>query len=120
MSPFVAFVVLGASQVDPQRWFLVPSDFTDLVAENSTHYRSMAVGEDNDAAAMERGILPNLVLGGVILRPLVNNLFWQYNRCESGLCGTLSLVFLLNGADFRRFLLLFLALTMQAVLQKIF
>ena len=85
MSPFVIFVVLGASKVDPQRWFLVPSDFDDYEQtglsqmENTTIYD---LGADDDDA-IEGGFLPNVVLGGVMLRPLLNNLFWQYNSFDN-------------------------------------
>lgn len=90
MSPFVVFVILGASQVDPQRWFLVPFDFDAIEKEptgmdNSTLLGSLS-GDDDDTVDMERGFIPNIVLGGVILRPLLNNIFWQYNRYVLRLC----------------------------------
>lgn len=66
MSPFVLACILGVSQVDPRRWFTLPSP--DSAEDDSP------------------GIIPSLTLGGVLLRPFLNNLFWNLNSFDSGAC----------------------------------
>jgi amino acid transporter len=72
MSPFVLLIIFGAPKVDPQRWFKVPTDWP-----------SFEVDSNDDDAIQEGGFLPNIVLGGVMVRQLVNNLFWNLNSFDN-------------------------------------
>jgi amino acid transporter len=67
MSPFVIMTVGCLHKIDPARWMVKP----DLSAEEY-----MAIS-DYDISG---GFFPNATLGGVLMRPFVNNLFWNYNR----------------------------------------
>jgi amino acid transporter len=72
MSPFVFLVIFGASKVEPDRWFVTPNDLqvADMVDQASS--------DD-----LQGGFFPNIVLSGVILRPFLNNLFWNFNSFDS-------------------------------------
>ena len=72
MSPFVLLVILGAPQVDPQRWLVLPVS-PDLVADAT----------DDDALTGET-FLPAITWGGILWRPFVNNLFWNLNSFDVG------------------------------------
>lgn len=87
MSPFVLFVLLGAPQVDPQRWFRLPTDDAFVSMTNTTaaylDAAAAASSDDDGMITMEGGFLPNIILGGVFLRPLMNNLFWNHNSFDN-------------------------------------
>uniref|UniRef100_A0A6S8J0A1 Cationic amino acid transporter C-terminal domain-containing protein n=1 Tax=Amphora coffeiformis TaxID=265554 RepID=A0A6S8J0A1_9STRA len=70
MSPFVLLVVLGAGQVDPNRWFTLPES-PDLI-------------QSDDDALQGATFLPTVTLGGILWRPYVNNLFWNLNSFDVG------------------------------------
>jgi len=78
MSPFVIFVIMGAAQVEPSRWFLLPTDFV-----HDAGSASAADSGIDDTLNLEGGFFPNIVLGGVMLRPLLNNVFWNYNSFDN-------------------------------------
>ena len=58
MSPFIILSLIGAFKVEPKRWFQMPSE--DVA--------------DDDTGG---GFFPNASLGGILLRPYLNNLFWN-------------------------------------------
>lgn len=72
MSPFVVLVLVGAWQVDPQRWLELPTDNTTAIQD--------LVDDDGGGGS----ILPAVTVGGVFLRPFLNNLFWNLNSFDSG------------------------------------
>lgn len=64
MTPFVLLVVIGASKVDPGRWFTMPSrDYDDVTGSG-------------------RGILPSY-FGPIAMRVYLNNLFWNLNSFDA-------------------------------------
>jgi len=73
MSPFVILIVVGVSKVDPSRWWRLPD--ADV---------------DNTLAAMDDdiggGFLPNFSPAGILWRPFLNNLFWNFNSFDSAGC----------------------------------
>lgn len=70
MSPFIIFTIIGIPQINPSKWLTKPS----LTVEE---YESVS---DYDLGG---GLFPNAVLGGVLLRPYLNNLFWNLNSFDS-------------------------------------
>jgi amino acid transporter len=74
MSPFVLLILFGATKVDPQRWFRLPTDFPTI---------EYATTSTDDDATQEGGFLPNIVIGGVMVRQLANNLFWNLNSFDN-------------------------------------
>ncbi|CAB9502159.1 Probable polyamine transporter [Seminavis robusta] len=70
MSPFVVMAILAADKIDPARWMVGPS----LTAED---YKAISTYD------LSGGFFPNATLGGVLLRPFLNNLFWNYNSFDS-------------------------------------
>ena len=67
MSPFVILTVVGAFQVDPARWLQGPPE--TIVSTNDDTTGSM---------------VPHaLALGGLAVRPWLNNLFWNFNSFDS-------------------------------------
>jgi amino acid transporter len=71
MSPFIILILVGSSQVDTNRWFEFPNNSDFDTAEEAT---------DDDASG---GFFPNAVLGGVLWRPFLNNLFWNLNSFDA-------------------------------------
>jgi len=76
MSPFVILTVVGAFQVDPSRWFELPSSSEEAAA-------AAAVTNDNDTD-IGGGLFPHAVVGGLAIRPFLNNLFWNLNSFDAG------------------------------------
>lgn len=72
MSPFVLLIIFGMSKVDPQRWLRVPSA-----------YDAASVMEETSSDEVDGGFFPNAVVGGVLLRPFLNNLFWNFNSFDN-------------------------------------
>mmetsp|Transcript_8229 Transcript_8229/g.22832 ORF Transcript_8229/g.22832 Transcript_8229/m.22832 type:complete len:486 (-) Transcript_8229:39-1496(-) len=70
MSPFIIMTIVGIPQVQPERWFELPSGDMDTIIDQS----------DDDISG---GILPNASWGGVLWRPLLNNLFWNLNSFDA-------------------------------------
>lgn len=66
MSPFLLAIILGIPKVEPSRWLTMPDP------EEITNEPEMT------------GILPTIILGGVLWRPFLNNLFWNLNSFDSG------------------------------------
>jgi amino acid transporter len=71
MSPFLLLVVVGMFQVDPNKLFAMPSPLSEEDLE--TYFEDDIGG----------GFFPNLVVGGVLLRPFLNSLFWNLNSYDS-------------------------------------
>lgn len=69
MSPFLILTLVGAFQVDPQRWLELPDHNTTAIQE--------IVDDDGT------GILPSPVLFGIFLRPWLNSLFWNLNSFDA-------------------------------------
>jgi amino acid transporter len=69
MSPFLVLTVVGAFSVDTSRWFQGP-------ILNQTAIETVM---DDDG-----GIIPVTVVGGILLRPFLNNLFWNLNSFDAG------------------------------------
>eukprot|EP00540_Astrosyne_radiata_P020719 CAMPEP_0116825920 /NCGR_PEP_ID=MMETSP0418-20121206/2244_1 /TAXON_ID=1158023 /ORGANISM="Astrosyne radiata, Strain 13vi08-1A" /LENGTH=342 /DNA_ID=CAMNT_0004454503 /DNA_START=1 /DNA_END=1029 /DNA_ORIENTATION=- len=67
MSPFVVLCIWGIPQIKTSRWFETPQ------------YQP---GNDMDFN-LAGGLFPNAVFGGVLLRPFLNNLFWNLNSFDS-------------------------------------
>jgi Amino acid permease len=75
MSPFVILIVVGAFKCDPSRWLERPTASTQQVV----------AGMDDDITG---GFFPNAVIGGILWRPYLNNLFWNLNSfvsCEQNI-----------------------------------
>jgi amino acid transporter len=70
MSPFIIMSVVGAFQVDHERWFRGPTEDLSVIE---------AVTDDDIGG----GFFPNLVVAGVMWRPFLNNLFWNLNSFDS-------------------------------------
>jgi amino acid transporter len=73
MSPFIILTLVGSFKVDPSRWFQMPD-------QNRTAVESMF---DDDH--IEHGLIPfpGATMGGVLWRPLLNNLFWNLNSFDA-------------------------------------
>jgi amino acid transporter len=71
MSPFVVLTVFGtlSGAVEPSRWLEGPTT-NETVIE--------AIMDDDG------GILPISMAGGILLRPFLNNLFWNLNSFDAG------------------------------------
>jgi amino acid transporter len=72
MSPFLILCIIGLPQVDPSRWFVMPSNVTEL-----------SLFLDDDALNADT-ILPSITYAGVMWRPFVNALFWNLNSFDVG------------------------------------
>lgn len=64
MSPFLVLSLLSIPKIEPSRWFEKPS----LTAEEYSQVSDYS---------LEGGFFPNAAIGGVLLRPFLNNLFWN-------------------------------------------
>ena len=71
MSPFVLLTLIGVFQVDPERWFILPTEI------------DMATIHDDPTTSTDGGFFPNFVAANVLWRPFVNNLFWNLNSFDS-------------------------------------
>jgi amino acid transporter len=73
MSPFIILVLVGAWKVEPSRWLELPErDSTGITALEN-------IGDDD----VTGGFFPTAVLGGVLWRPFLNNLFWNLNSFDA-------------------------------------
>jgi amino acid transporter len=70
MSPFIILIFAGAGKVEPSRWFELPTENMDSIR---------GVTDDDPGG----GFFPNAVMGGVLWRPLLNNLFWNLNSFDA-------------------------------------
>ncbi len=68
MSPFIAMTVIGVGQIDTSRWLQVPERDEDA--------------GDFDNSSLAPGLLP-LFYHGVLIRPFVNNMFWNLNSFDA-------------------------------------
>ncbi|KAL7574619.1 hypothetical protein ACA910_002971 [Epithemia clementina (nom. ined.)] len=66
ISPFIIMSVVGASQVDPSRWFEPP-----------------AALDHEDFVDPSIGLFSMAALGNIAWRPFLNNLFWNLNSFDS-------------------------------------
>lgn len=73
MSPFIIIMIVGAPKVDTNQWFILPSDDVAKV-EDAT---------DDDVGG---GFFPNASAMGVLWRPFLNNLFWNFNSFDAAGC----------------------------------
>jgi len=81
MSPFVVLILVGMFQVDPSRWFELP---TSPARYHNETISAAVVGSDDNGGDNGGGIIPNVVVfGGIVLRPFLNNLFWNLNSFDS-------------------------------------
>lgn len=67
MSPFIILSIIGAFQVDPARWFMLPE-------------LSPALAENNPGSV---GLFSLAALSSVAWRPFLNNMFWNLNSFDS-------------------------------------
>ena len=74
MSPFVLLTVFGIPQIDPGRWFYMPSP-ADVAGHGD--------GDDDSNGLGSEAWMPLANLGGVLWRPFLNNLFWNLNSFDS-------------------------------------
>jgi amino acid transporter len=68
MSPFVIMIVIGFTKVDPEKWLQTPR----------TDYEE----QFDDDALDTKGWFPLSYLGGIVFRPFVNNLYWNFNNFD--------------------------------------
>ena len=66
MSPFVVMSILSIPRIESSRWFEGPS-LTAAEYSQVSEY------------SLAGGFFPNAAIGGVLLRPFLNNLFWNFN-----------------------------------------
>ena len=78
MSPFIILCVVGAFQVDPRQWLKLPE------LPNATTTTESAT--EDDVYGLDGGIFSDATFGGVMWRPFLQNLFWQYNSFDSAAC----------------------------------
>ena len=69
MSPFVIMCLIGMFKVEPSRWFQLPMD--------------LSIIRRSDDVFTDTGFFPSPVLGGVLWRPFLNNLFWNLNSFDA-------------------------------------
>ena len=69
MSPFVIWTILSLTQVEPSRWFVEPN-------VSATEYMEISNYD------LGGGLFPYAQVGGVLLRPALNNLFWNFNSYD--------------------------------------
>jgi amino acid transporter len=73
MSPFIILILVGMWKVDPSRWLELPElDKAGITALEN-------IGNDD----VTGGFFPTAVLGGVLWRPFLNNLFWNLNSFDA-------------------------------------
>jgi amino acid transporter len=70
LSPFVIMLFLGIGDVDPKNWLQTPVNVTDV---------SGLFDDDFETAP---GFLPLVSFGGIIMRPFLNNMFWNLNSFD--------------------------------------
>jgi len=64
IAPFVLMTIIGIPKVDPQKWLQTPTGEEEVF--------------DDDTMA-QPGWVPDTLLGGIALRPFINNLYWSVN-----------------------------------------
>jgi amino acid transporter len=79
MSPFILLLIFGANKVDPHQWLELPASSSGVTLDDVAN-----VSNDDDAAA--GGLFPNVFVGGIMLRPFLNNLFWNFNSFDNAGC----------------------------------
>jgi Amino acid permease len=87
MSPFIILTLVGSWKIDPARWFELPTAAIPIDNQTSDFNitdATAAVTDDDDVDAPTSGFLPEIVLGGVLWRPFLNNLFWNLNSFDAG------------------------------------
>lgn len=70
MSPFIIMFLIGIWKVKPERWYQMPEEVGNI---------EELFDDDFQTAP---GLLP-LMIGGVFIRPFLNNLFWNVNSFDS-------------------------------------
>ena len=70
MSPFLFLVIFSCNKLEPSRWLEMPS----LTAEEFSN------SSDYDLSG---GFFPSAAIGGIMVRPFANNLFWNLNSFDS-------------------------------------
>lgn len=65
MLPFILFCILGAGKVDASKWMILPTP---------------ALNHQDDEQV---GIIPITAIGGVMIRPYLNNMFWNLNSFDA-------------------------------------
>ena len=80
MSPFILLTLIGMFKVDPSRWLELPEQHRNL--------EDYGVDDDHDAsAAITTGDeYHGPVIFGIMLRPYLNNLFWNLNSWDAAAC----------------------------------
>ena len=67
MGPFILFCLMAIPHVKPSRWLQTP-----------TYVEGQNFGFD-----LSGGFFPNTIVGGVMVRPFLNNLYWCLNSFDS-------------------------------------
>ena len=70
MSPFLILTLFSIAKVDTSRWFVGPQITPQQFAETSDY-------------SLDSGFFPRATIGGVLLRPFLNSLFWNFNSFDS-------------------------------------
>lgn len=65
LSPFVILITVGVFRIEPRRWLELPAP---------------ADPHNNET---QGGFFPSLSLGGIMLRPFLNNIFWNLNSFDA-------------------------------------
>eukprot|EP00934_Nitzschia_sp_Nitz4_P008294 Nitzschia sp. Nitz4//scaffold179_size51476//30561//32348//NITZ4_006928-RA/size51476-processed-gene-0.43-mRNA-1//1//CDS//3329539222//8284//frame0 len=76
MSPFIIMIIVGAPQVQMERWFYLP----DGGASANTNIEEIEAATDDDVSG---GFFPDANMMGVLWRPFLNNLFWNLNSFDA-------------------------------------
>jgi len=71
MSPFLMMFFVGIGKVDTDNWYQRPVNVTD------------STGLFDDDFETAPGLLPLVSLSGIIIRPFLNNMFWNLNSFDS-------------------------------------
>ena len=71
MSPFAIMFVVGIGKVDTDKWFQTPVNITGVT------------GLFDDDFETAPGLLPLVSFGGILMRPFLNNMFWNLNSFDS-------------------------------------
>jgi len=69
IAPFVLMTIIGISKVDPQKWLQTPTGEEEIF---------------DDDTMTQPGWVPDTILGGIALRPFINNLYWNFNGFDQG------------------------------------
>jgi amino acid transporter len=71
MSPFLLLTIIGIFQVDPNRWWTRPNEIDPSTMN------------DDPTTSTAGGFFPHFVVGNVLWRPFLNNIFWNLNSFDS-------------------------------------